>query len=64
VDDLKDCRMKARKPRYYRSLDEYFEQEPADAAGLDSNGEFPPEVLLPIEVPASGISRRRFMSLV
>jgi Fe-S-cluster-containing dehydrogenase component len=64
VDDLKDCKMKAGKPRYYRSLDEYFEQEPADAAGLDSNGEFPSEAMFPIEVPARGISRRRFMSLV
>ena len=64
MDDLNDCKMKDGKPRYYRSLDEYFEQNPADDSGLDSNGEFPPEAMLPIEVSAGVISRRRFMSLV
>ena len=55
--------MKLPPSGYYRSLEEYFEQQ----SGAQFRGrldEFPPEATLPIEVPKAGISRRSFLNLV
>jgi molybdopterin-containing oxidoreductase family iron-sulfur binding subunit len=62
--DREDFGFSAKKPRRYRSLDEYVAQ--GSTAGLpgERSDEFPPGASLPIDVPVDGISRRRFLSLL
>lgn len=58
--DREDFGFGARKPRPYRSLDEYVTQ----GLPAERSDEFPPGASLPVDLPSDGISRRRFLSLL
>ncbi len=64
MNDSSDCSVNSQGPRFYRSLNEYFEDPPGEEASSGRHDEFPPDAMLPFEVPSAGISRRRFLSLV
>ncbi len=63
-DETQEIPSRAGRRGAYRSLGELMEPDPG--AGLPSGrqDEFPPGADLPPEVPAGGLSRRRFLSLV
>ena len=61
--DSEDTRSRGGRSRRYRSLGELAGQGPAGGSPSARFDEFSPWATLPFEVPAGGISRRRFLSL-
>jgi Fe-S-cluster-containing dehydrogenase component len=64
ADDAGASDLRAGKRRQYCSLDELSGTGPAGASSAGRFDEFPPGAGLPMEIPADGISRRRFLSLL
>ena len=59
--DPRDTKSSARRRRYYRSLNE---RNLSSDPSLRPSGEFSPEAANPVELPANGVSRLRFLGLV
>ena len=59
--DPRDTNSPARRRHYYRSLNE---RDLIPGPSMRQFGEFSPEAAIPMGLPANGISRRRFLSLV
>ena len=62
--DSTDLELPAQEPRHYRSLGEWVELELAGELAGERLDEFAADAMLAMEVPADGLSRRRFLSLL